>query len=263
MNAPHTPLTEGAITVARTSDTEWQAVADGRVLGSADAARRPDGRLFVSIDAWQAPVFDRLAETLPADLPGPLHTVVDETDQDTRAAWERAGFTVARRERGYLVPTDPQATGPAAARPPAGLTILPVGAAAEAPLRELADAVHAEVEATVGWHTMPAQILPCPAGGVVVDPARYAVAQQDGVYVGLLRLTPPPRRPRIGLLAVRAGHRRRGIARALLAHTLATLHADGIRSAWAEVDESNPAAAALFEGAGARHAATTLELVRR
>ncbi|MFJ7250352.1 GNAT family N-acetyltransferase [Kitasatospora sp. NPDC098652] len=260
MDSPHPAPNTPAVT--RLSDTEWQAVEDGRAIGRADASRRPDGRLFVSIDTWHDTVFDRLAAALLTDLPAPLHTVVDEADHDTRSAWQRAGFTTARRERAYLVPTDPQATGLGAVRPPEGVTILPAGLAEEGPLRALERVVHAEVEAGAGWPAMPAQVLPRPAGTIVVDPTTYAVARQGDRYVGLIRVT-PPRRPRIGLIAVRAELRRRGIARALLAHALDSLHRGGTATAWAEATESDPAATALLEGVGARRAGATLELVHR
>ena len=64
------------------------------------------------------------------------------------------------------------------------------------------------------------------------------------------------------LIAVLADAQRRGIARALLAHALGSLHRSGSESAWAEVDESNAAAVALFEGVGARCTGGNLELVR-
>jgi ribosomal protein S18 acetylase RimI-like enzyme len=92
---------------------------------------------------------------------------------------------------------------------------------------------------------------------------KYAVAAQSDRYVGLVRVAPVTRQPRIGLIAVRADQHRRGIARALLAHVLGSLHRRGIETASAEVNESNGAAMALFEGVGARRASSNLELVRR
>ncbi|MFE0461649.1 GNAT family N-acetyltransferase [Kitasatospora sp. NPDC058965] len=264
MNTTH-PLShspERAARVVRVSDTEWQALVGDTVVGRGDAARRPDGRLFISVDAWQGPLFDRIARAVLADLPAPVHTVVDDSDADAAAAWERVGFAPARRERGYRVPCDPQLGGLGDARPPAGVTVLPAGAAQEGPLRALDRVVHREVEAAGGWRTMPAQVLPCPPGTSVVDPSKYAVAQYRDQYVGLLRVGPLTREPRVGLLAVRADWRRRGVGRALLAHSLGALHRRGTTTAWAEVDESNAAAIALFEGIGARRAGGTLELVR-
>ncbi|MQY34605.1 hypothetical protein SRB17_25750 [Streptomyces sp. RB17] len=252
-----------AVVVTRVADMQWHAVEDNRTVGRGDSSRRPDGRIFISIDAWHGAVFDRIADAMLTDLPTPLYTVVDEADHDSRSAWERAGFAAARREWGYLVPTDPQLTGLGSVRPPSGVTIVPAGEAEEEPLRALDRIVRDEVEATVGWQTMPAEVLPRPAGTTVLDPSKYAVARHMDQYVGLVRVAPLTRQPRIGLIAVRADRHRRGIARALLAHALGALHRSGTASAWAEVNESNAAATALFESIGARRAAGTLELVRR
>ncbi|MET8943303.1 GNAT family N-acetyltransferase [Streptomyces sp. NPDC004542] len=251
------------VVVTRVSDAQWHAVEDDRTVGRGHASRRPDGRLFISVDAWHGTVFDRLADAMLTDLPTPLYTVVDETDHDARSAWERAGFATARREWGCVVPTDPRITGLGPVRPPSGVTILPPGRAEEGPLRALDRVIRDEVEASVGWRTMPAEVLPRPAGATVLDPSTYAVALHSGQYVGLVRMATRTRQPRIGLIAVRADRHRRGIARALLAQVLGSLHRSGTASAWAEVDESNTAATALFESVGARRAGSALELVRR
>ncbi|MEU9073927.1 GNAT family N-acetyltransferase [Kitasatospora sp. NPDC004745] len=251
------------VAVTRISDTQWQAVADDQVVGCGDASRRPDGRLFVSVDVWQDADFDLVATAMLADLAVPLYTVVDEADPASTAAWQRVGFAVERREWGYVVPTDPQVTGLGEVQPPAGVTVLPAGEAQEAPLLALDRVVRDEVEASVGWCSMPAEVLPRPAGTTVVDSSQYAVARQGDEYVGLIRVKRLPRQPRIGLVAVRADQHRRGVARALLAHALGELHRSGTATAWAEVTETNTAATALFEGIGARRSGSTLELVRR
>ncbi|GGX29286.1 GNAT family N-acetyltransferase [Streptomyces noursei] len=265
MNLVHSTSSadDRAIMVTRVSDMQWHAVEDDLTVGRGDAARRPDGRLFISIDAWHGAVFDRIVAAMLADLPTALYAVVDEADDDSRSAWERAGFAVARREWGYLVPTDPHVSGLGSVRPPSGVTIVPAGQAEEGPLRALDRVIRDEVEATVGWRTMPAEVLPRPVGTTLVDPSKYAVARYADQYVGLVRVAPLIRQPRIGLIAVRADRHRRGIARALLAHALGSLHRSGVSTAWAEVDEANAAATALFEGIGARRTAGTLELVRR
>ncbi|NMO34279.1 GNAT family N-acetyltransferase [Streptomyces sp. GMY01] len=250
------------VTITRIATTRWEAVADDRIAGHGDVAHRPDGRLFISIDVWQDALFDRLAAAMLAELPQPLHTLVAEDDQDLTARWERLGFAPGRREREYVLLTDPRDTGLGALRLPPGVTILPAGAADESPLRALDRAIRAEVEADAGWRTMPAEVLPAPAGVLPVDPSKHAVAVRDGEYVGLVRVVPVRTRARIGLLAIRAGQRRHGIGRALLAHALGALHRDGIDSAWAEIDESNTAAIALAEGVGGRRTGGYLELVR-
>jgi ribosomal protein S18 acetylase RimI-like enzyme len=261
MNSTPDTATGGVhpVIVTRVADTEWHALADGEPVGSANALHRSDGRMFLSIDAWDDAVFDRLAAAVPADLPGPLWTVVDEADTDLRSRWERAGFTTARREWEYVLPTEP---GGAVRPTPPELTLLPLGSAEEAPLRALDRAIRDEVEAAVGWWTMPAEILVRPGGDTVLDPSKYAVAVRDGRYVGLARVVQLRRQARIGLIAVRADQQRKGIGRALLAQVLGALHRAGTGSAWAEVHEANAAATALFEGAGGRRRSSNLELVR-
>ncbi|MEV5651095.1 GNAT family N-acetyltransferase [Nocardia sp. NPDC052254] len=250
--------------VTRVSETRWQAVQHGLRIGSGDVSQRFDGRLFVSIDSWRADAFGPLAEAMLAGLPRPLYTVVDETDQDLTTCWERAGFTIRRRERECLVPTDPRVTGLGAVVPPSDTTILAAGAAAEGPLREVDRAIRHEVEATVGWQEMPAEILPrCAAGDTLLDPSKYAVAVQSDRYVGLVRVVQVTRLPRIGLIAVRADQHRRGIGRALLAHALESLREHGIDRAAVEVNEANAAATALFTGVGAQRVNSNLELVLR
>ncbi|WP_239115778.1 GNAT family N-acetyltransferase [Planotetraspora kaengkrachanensis] len=254
---------EHAVEITRVADTQWHAVEDDRVVGRGYASRRPDGRNFLSIDAWHDAVFDQLADVMLRDLPKPLYAVIDEADRDLTSNWERAGFTTRRREWEYLVPTDPRVTGLGSVLPPSGVSIVAVGEAAEGPLRKLDREIRDEVEATVGWQEMPAEVLTRPNGDTLLDPSKYAVAAQSGKYVGLVRVAPVIRQPRIGLIAVRSDQHRRGIARALLAHVLGSLHRCGIETASAEVNESNGAAMALFEGVGARRASSNLELVLR
>jgi ribosomal protein S18 acetylase RimI-like enzyme len=256
-------MSEHTVVVTRVAERQWHAVEDDRVVGCGDALLRPDGRIFLSVDSWHGAVFDELAAAMLADLPKPLYTVVDEADLDLTSSWERAGFTTGRREWEYLVPTDPRSTRLGSAQPPSDVTIVAVGEAEEGPLRKLDRAIRDEVEAAVGWRTMPAEVLPRPAGVTVLDPSKYAVAVQSDRYVGLLRLAPVTRQPRIGLIAVLADQHRRGIGRALLAEVLGSLHRSGIETASAEVNESNAAAVALFDGVGARRASSNLELLCR
>jgi ribosomal protein S18 acetylase RimI-like enzyme len=99
----------------------------------------------------------------------------------------------------------------------------------------------------------------------VVDPAAYVVAAQREPpgYLGLARIALLPRRSRLGLVAVRTADRRRGLARAILAELLGSLHHRGVASVTAEVDETNAPARALFENIGARHVGGAVELLHR
>ncbi|QUW84034.1 GNAT family N-acetyltransferase [Streptomyces mirabilis] len=255
-------LSENAVMITRVADRQWHALDDDLVVGRGHAEHRHDGRLFVSIDAWHDATFDRLAEVMLAQLPAPLYTVVDEADVELTAGWRRAGFTIRRREWEYVVPTDPRVTGLGEVLPPSGVTIVPAGHADECLLRAVDRAIRDEVEATAGWwQSMPAEVIPRPEDDTIVDPSKYAVAAAPDRYLGLIRVA-TVNRPRIGLVAVRAGEQRRGIARALLAHALGTQHRSGFAAAYAEVHESNQAASALFESIGARPMSSNLELVR-
>ncbi|MFD0539529.1 GNAT family N-acetyltransferase [Actinomadura luteofluorescens] len=255
-------LSEHAVKITRVADRQWHALDDDLVVGRGYAAHRPDGRLFVSIDAWHDTAFDQLAEAMLPELPAPLYTVVDEADVELTDRWRRAGFTIRRREWEYAVPTDPRVTGLADVPPPPGVTIVPAGQADEGLLRLVDRAIRDEVEATTGWwQSMPAEVLPRPADDTIVDPSKYAVAAAPDRYLGLIRVVTVIR-PRIGLVAVRAAEQRQGIARALLAHALERLHHSGFTEAWTEVHESNQAASALIESIGARSVSSNLELVR-
>jgi GNAT superfamily N-acetyltransferase len=140
--------------------------------------------------------------------------------------------------------------------------IVSAGQADESLLRALDRAIRDEVEASVGWQSMPAEVRTRPAGLTVLDPSCYAVAAASDRYLGLVRPVTATRQPRIGLVAVRAGEQRRGMARALLSHVLGTLHRSGIAAASAEVDEANKAALALIEGIGGRRMSSNLESAR-
>ncbi|MFJ8039620.1 GNAT family N-acetyltransferase [Kitasatospora sp. NPDC096147] len=255
-----TPL----LLVNRVSDTQWQAVDDaGRIAGHGDVTQRPDGRRYLSIDVWQDAAFTPLATAIATDLPAPLHTLVGESEAGPDSRWQQAGYAFSRREWEYLLPTAAAATGSAPVLPP-GVTIVPGTEADDDALRALDRALREEIDRTTGWHTLPAEVAPRPEGTVLGDPRRYAVAvAEDGTYLGLVRVAVVPRRARIGLLAVLAGSQRRGVGRALLAHALGILQVEGFPSAWAEVDESNRAAAALLDGFGAQRVGSVVELVRR
>jgi ribosomal protein S18 acetylase RimI-like enzyme len=251
------------LTINRIAERHWHALADDRVVGRGETFHRPDGRTFLSIDTWHRADFRPLAAAMLRDLPRPLFTIVDEADRTLTDHWQRAGFAVRRRELEYRVPTDPLLTGLIAAPTPPGLTILPVGVAELEPLRALDRLLRNEIRRTDGRSELPAEILPRPDGPTSADVGKYAAAALgSGEYVALLRLV-SVRQPRIGLLAVRADLRRRGIGRAMLARVLDDLHRAGIPVASADVHQSNVAAIGLFDGIGGRVESSNLELVLR
>jgi GNAT superfamily N-acetyltransferase len=234
-------MKQSTIEDVRVAAGHWHALEDDGVVGRGHTTYRPDGRLFVSIDAWHGTTFDLVARAMLASLPRPLHTLVDEADRELTAQWHRVGFVPARREWEYVVPTDPAHTGLGPGRPPRATTIVARGRAEPDRLKAL---LHAMDEPTL-----------------LRDPSRYAAVAWRDEYLGLLRLAPVPRRPVVGLVAVRPDVRRRGIARALLAHVLGDLHDAGTRDVSATVDEANLPAVALVEAVGGRRGTSQLELV--
>jgi ribosomal protein S18 acetylase RimI-like enzyme len=112
-----------SIHVVRVAPAHWHALEDDGVVGRGHATYRPDGRTYVSVDAWNTTTFDLLAGAVVRDLPRPLHTLVDEADVELTDHWRRHGFTQRRREWEHVVPTDPDRTGLAGARPPRATTI--------------------------------------------------------------------------------------------------------------------------------------------
>lgn len=97
------------------------------------------------------------------------------------------------------------------------------------------------------------------------DPATYLVAVDDAnqAYAGLARVWNNPGHPRLGLIGVTSGYRRRGLAKVLLAAVFAPLCDRGVGEVAAEVDATDTASNALLRGIGARRIRGSIELVRR
>jgi len=265
---------EAVVGVARVAPgVHWHALEDDVVVGRGHALHRPDGRVFVSVDTWRDDVFVALAEAMAQDLPGPLYTVVDDDDREHLGRWSDVGFRDDRREDVYAVPTAPEATGLGDARLPAGYRLVTADEADPDRLGELVERLRLEVPGSQGWATSP-----LPVGGEQrpglehrrLHPLVYLVAVHqgegggaaEGDYAGLARIGRAPM-PRLGLIGVLPGYRRRGIARALLAAAFRPLHERGVAQVSAEVDEANPAARALFARLGAERIGGAIELVRR
>src|SRR5260370_6484833 len=114
-----------------------------------------------------------------------------------RANIEVVAATIRHVKLGVtVVPTDPRATGLEAILPPPGVRIVPAGQADESLLRALDRAIRDEVEASVGWQSMPAEVRPRPTGVTVLDPSWYAVAAASDRSLGLVRLGTATRRAR-------------------------------------------------------------------
>ena len=243
----------------------WNLVRGADTIASAHALCRPDGRWFVSIDAWDDAAWAPLLEMMIKDLGCDLHTIVDESDEATLAGWRRFGFEVARREIDYAIPVDPGVTGLVASRLPDGMVLLAADAVDETELRLLDDTLRADVPGSDGWLNDPQEFREHSFNERYFDPATYLVALDDAVpaFAGLVRVMVLPRRPRLGLVGVSSAYRRRGLARALLAAAFAALHDRGFTHVGAEVDATNTASIRLLEQIGGQRTGASVVLVRR
>lgn len=252
--------------VARLARTAaWNLVRGGEVVAGAHASCRPDGRWYVSIDAWDEAADAPLLAAMVEDLRQDLHTNVDGTDEPELRRWHRLGFEPARREILLAVPVDPGVTGLSESVRGDGIVLLPADVVDETTLRELDDTLRADVPGCSGWVNDPMEFREYTFDERQFDPATYLVAVDDACerFAGLVRVWTNSRRSRLGLIGVTAPYRRRGLARALLARAFAPLHDRGVRTVAAEVDVTNLASLALLNGIGAEPVGETVELVRR
>jgi GNAT superfamily N-acetyltransferase len=190
---------------------------------------------------------------------------VRESDPDTLARFTQAGFEISRREHFYMIPTDPAVTGLTQTEAPEGTIIISAARADEEELRLLDDALRQDVPGADGWKWDPGDFAEETYDSGGFNPDTYLVAADvaSGDYVGLVRVWDNPRAPRLGLVGVVPSHRRRGLARVLLARAFRVMHEDGKKEVSAEADETNAASVALLTSLGARRAAGIIELVWR
>ena len=147
---------------------------------------------------------------------------------------------------------------------PSGFGVLSAASADITWLRLLDDALRQDVPGCEGWR-WDAEEFRAETFGPFFDPATYLVAvdRASGQYAGLVRIWRNRAGPRLGLIAMLAGYRRRGAARALLGQAFTVLAARGDTSAVCEVDDTNVASISLLTGLGARRYGGNVELIRR
>lgn len=261
------------------SDPVWQSfelrasrpggdddTGDDLYLGMAGALVRPDGRCFVSFDRGCAaeavgPLLDAVASRACADL----YVNVDARSADRLERYASLGFVEARRERRYAIPVEAACQALRDASPLDGISFTSAEDADQERLRLLDDELRGDVPGTHGWRWT-AEAFHDETYGEQYDPALYAVAVDgaNGAYVGIARIwTWPSSTPRLGLIGVVRSHRRRGLARALLARVFGVLHERGADEVITEADVTNVASTSLLLSLGARETGEVVELVRR
>lgn len=212
---------------------------------------RPDGRCFV---------FGEPDNDLPR---GRVYASVDEGDEAKLRALLRLGFTPHRRELVLEVPTERARWSVLSVEPPPGISLVRADEVDEDQLRVLDDLLRQDVPGTDGWKWDVDGFREETYDTSAFDPATYLVALDgDGVRVGLARVWMRPEQPRLGLVGVRFGWRRRGVARALVAQVLAAVSERRRSDVRTSVDETNTASRQLLLGFGAQTLGRLLEVRR-
>jgi RimJ/RimL family protein N-acetyltransferase len=241
---------------------QWHALDDDEVVGRANVFRRPDGRAFLSADAWKDEVTTALLRAAIEDVPGDLHSTVDENDADQLALLDAAGFAESRREHEYLIPVEGVLAGTAGRETP-GIRIVSAAEVDVARLMRLDDELRQDVPGADGWVNELEEFREYTYGSPQFDPELYLVAvTEDDRYAGLVRLWRANRVPRLGLIGVLRWHRRRGLASALLQAAFRPLAARGVEQVSAEADVTNVASVALLTRLGAVRTGGAIELRR-
>ncbi len=242
----------------------WRALDSDVVAGQVSARVRPDGRCFVYFDTWQDDAYPLLADAVVRDLGRDLYTSLEDTDFDGFDACAAAGFSEHRHESYYRVPIGPALTRLAGATLTDGLDVVSAADADISRLRLLDDALRQDVPGTDGW-CWDAEEFRAETFGRSFDAATYIVAvdRTNGEYAGLVRVWTSRGGPRLGLIGVLPPYRRRGAARALLAHVFDVLVARGEASVTAEADDTNTSSVSLLVGLGARRYGGSVELLKR
>ncbi|MGD0604894.1 MAG: GNAT family N-acetyltransferase [Streptosporangiaceae bacterium] len=258
-------MAAAALTVSRMrSALTWRAVDGDLIAGEVRARLRPDNRWFLYFDTWRADAWAPLADAVARDLGRDLYVTLEDAEYEALDACAEAGFAVHRRGSFYRIPADPAVTGLAGAVLPAGFDVLSAADADITRLRRLDDALRQDVPGCQGWR-WDARQFRAETFSSFFDPATYLVAVDwaSGEYAGLVRIWRNRAGPRLGLMAVLAPYRRRGVARALLGQAFAVLAGQGATSVTGEVDDTNVASVSLLTGLGARRYGGNVELIRR
>jgi GNAT superfamily N-acetyltransferase len=258
-------------TVSRvTPGVHWHALEDDLVVGRGHALHRADSKVFLAVDSWRDDIFAVLAEAMIADLEQPVYTVVAADDREHLGRWARAGFTDNRREDEFAVPTDPAVTGLGGVLPPPGYTLVSADKVELAGLQQLDHELRREVAGSQTWSSPLEEFERATVASPFFDPATSLVALHhpdagavDAQLAGLVRIQGARRQPRLLLLGVRPGHRRHGVARALLAAALGPLHERGVASVAAEADLTAGPAQTLLRSLGSTRTGGAIELVHR
>jgi ribosomal protein S18 acetylase RimI-like enzyme len=257
-------VTESVRIVRSPPGLVWRAFDGDQAVGAVRATLRPNQRWFVFFDTCREDSYAPLVAAVAQNTCADLYTIMDEANEEGLARLSRLGFAEDRREGIFVIPTDPAATGLRDVAVPDEITIISASNAYEDQLRLLDEDLRQDVPGAEGWQWDPGDFNE-ETFDSGFDPETYLVAVEwaSGEYIGLVRIWDNPGRPRLGLIALRRGWRRRGLARALLSQAFRVLHDRGKAEVSAEADDANLASVALLTSIGGKRHRGYAELVRR
>jgi ribosomal protein S18 acetylase RimI-like enzyme len=232
----------------------WLAWDGDRVVGEMEFWERPDGKCGLEFGPCTAGAYRLLA----GQVSGPVVTTVDVADQVAVDGLGGAGFEVARVEDRYLIPVRS-----VEASVPRGLRVISAADTELEPLMALDCALREDVPGSAGWRPDADWFREETYDSPYFDPGTYLVALDAERYVGLVRIWNGPRPlPRLGLIGVLPGYRRRGLARALIALAFEVLLGRGAAEVTAEADRTNTASTTLLAQLGGVVTGSDVELRR-
>lgn len=224
---------------------------------------RPDGRCLVRPHGRWSPRAAAEAVGIASELGLPALAHLDADAHDEYVILARAGFTDSRTEARVVVDVAGALAMLRDAEVPAGVALRSAADVDEGHLRLLDDELRADVPGTSGWRSTAEEFRANTFEDPAFDGTTYLVATADasGEHLGLVRVWMNRGRPRLGLVGVRRGHRRRGIASALLRRSFEAVRAAGEREVEAGYDVDHEGSRALAARLGARRFGTTIELL--
>jgi GNAT superfamily N-acetyltransferase len=236
------------------AQARWLAWDGERVVGEMECRLRPDGKCGLDFGPCAPEAYPLLA----AQIPGAVRTMVDAADRAAVDGLTGAGFATVRVEDRYSIPVRP-----VDAATPEGLRVISAADTELELLMELDCALREDVPGSTGWQPDTEWFREQTYDSPYFDPRTYLIALDGERYIGLVRVWNGPKPlPRLGLIGVLPEHRRRGLARALIAHAFEVLSARGATEAIAEADRTNTASTTLLAQLGGVVTGSDVELAR-
>lgn len=244
----------------------WRAFDGAETVGAVRAHLMPDSRWRIGFESCRDDAYGPLLDAVAAGVGGDdLYLNVGERYTEGQARFTDLGFAVNRREGYYRIPTAPAITGLVKTEPPADVVFISAIDADEEDLRLLDQALREDVPGSDGWIWDPVDFREETFEAADFDPATYVVAvdADSARYIGLTRVWVGRGLPRLGLVAVLAPYRRRGVARAMLGRVFGVLHGRGKAEVTCEIDDENAASLGLLTGIGGYRVNGYIEFIKK